>query len=92
LRLGAANATRFIYDFHFFHDVEHATIQRLRAEFVRELAARPPRFVVVFTRGWPGGKLERITRFPALNDFLEANYRAVQRRNPYLILEARPRP
>lgn len=92
LRLGAPAATRFIYDFHFFHDVEHPTIQRLRTEFVRDLAARPPRFVVVFTRGWPSGKLERITRFPALNDFLEANYRAVQRRNPYLILEARPRP
>jgi hypothetical protein len=92
LRLGVPSATRFIYDFHFFHDVDHPTIQRLRAEFVRDLAARPPRFVVVFTRGWPSGKLERITRFPALNDFLEANYRAVQRRNPYLILEARPRP
>ena len=91
LRLGLPSATRFLYDFHFFHDAGHPTIERFRDEFVRALSARPPRFVVVFAQGWPEGKLDRITRFAALNAFLETNYRAVHRRPAYLILEARPR-
>jgi hypothetical protein len=92
LRLGVPEATRFVYDFHFFHDVEHPTIQRLRAELMRELSAGPPRFVVVFERGWPAGNLDRIARFPALSTFLEDGYGVVQRRPGYVILEKRHRP
>ncbi|MBI1734633.1 MAG: glycosyltransferase family 39 protein [Candidatus Rokubacteria bacterium] len=92
LRLGAAQATRFIYDFHFFHDVDHPTIQRLRSDFMRELTAQPPRFVVVFEHGWPSGRLDRVGRFPALSRFLEEGYGVVQRRPAYVILEKRQRP
>jgi hypothetical protein len=92
LRLGLPPATRFIYDFHFFHDVEHPTVQALRAELMGMLAARPPRFVVVFDRGWPAGTLDRLARFPALSRFLEDGYGVVQRRPAYVILEARQRP
>jgi hypothetical protein len=91
LRLGAPSATRFIYDFHFFHDVDHPTIQQLRGELVRELAAQPPRFVVVFDRGWPSGTLDRLAGFPALSHLLEERYAVVQRRPGYVILEQRRR-
>ncbi|MBI2203073.1 MAG: hypothetical protein HYU41_04350 [Candidatus Rokubacteria bacterium] len=92
LRLGMQQPTRFLYDFHFFHDVEHPTVQRLRAELVRDLAASPPRFVAVFDNGWPAGKLDRIKRFPALAQFLEADYAVAERRAGYLLLEKRQRP
>jgi hypothetical protein len=91
LRLGLPPATRYIYDFHFFHDVEHPVIQRMRAELVHDLAARPPRFVVVFTRGWPSGQLERLQRFPALDALLARDYQPVRRHPAYVILEARHR-
>jgi hypothetical protein len=87
LRLGAQTPTRFLYDFHFFHDVRHPTIQGLRDELVRDLAARRPRFVVLFERGWPAGGLDRFEHFPALARFLESRYRTTTRRAGYVILE-----
>jgi hypothetical protein len=72
LRLRAVEPTRFIYDFHFFHDSGHPTIQALRTEFARALAARPPRFIVLFERGWPAGGYERVERFPELARALRA--------------------
>jgi hypothetical protein len=66
LRLGIRQPTRFIYDFHFFHDTSSPTIRRLREEFERDLAARPPRAIVLFERGWPAGGAERVQSFPAL--------------------------
>src|SRR5207249_144118 len=34
LRLHAVQPTRFIYDFHFYHDTQTRTVQRLREEFL----------------------------------------------------------
>jgi hypothetical protein len=74
LRLRAVQPTRFVYDFHFHHDVESAYVQRLRAEFLAALDRRPPRFVVLFERGWPGGGYERVARFPGLAGRLASRY------------------
>ena len=74
LRLRTAEPTRFIYDFHFFHDVERPIIQRFRAEFVRDLRAHPPRAIVVFEEGWPRGGYERLATFPALRALLDHEY------------------
>ncbi len=79
LRLHRRQPSRFLYDFHFFHDTERPVIRALRAELVRDLDARPPRVVVLFERGWPGGGYERIERFPALRDRLAAYRLAVER-------------
>jgi hypothetical protein len=91
LRLDAREPTRFLYDFHFFHDVAHPTIQRLRAELAHDLAARPPRFIVVFERGWPAGGIDRFRQFPDLSRLLDTRYTVVQRRLGYVILEQRDR-
>jgi len=72
--LGARQPTRFLYDFHFYHDVEQPYVRRLRAELLDGLSQRPPAAVVVFERGWPGGGYERLGRFPALAGWLEAGY------------------
>jgi len=65
LRLRAVQPTRFIYDFHFYHDVETRTVRRLREEFLAGFDAHPPKFVLLFERGWPAGGYERVETFPA---------------------------
>ncbi len=85
LRLHATEPTRFVYDFHFFHDVDHPTIRGLRAQFATALSARPPRFVVLFEEGWPRGGYERVASFPALADVL-ARYRVEDAGEGYRVL------
>jgi hypothetical protein len=74
LRAGIAEPTRFIYDFHFFHDVDRPAIRALRAEFVSGLEGRPPRCIVVFRTGWPAGGYDRLDRFPELARLLTTRY------------------
>jgi hypothetical protein len=92
LRLGALQPTRFLYDFHFFHDEGVREIRALRAELIRDLAARPPRFIVIFDRGWPVGGPERIARFPELEQWLGERYRARPSRPGYTVYEKRRDP
>jgi hypothetical protein len=74
LRLRVRQPTRFLYDFHFFHDVETSVVRALRAELIRGLDARPPRFVVLFEQGWPTGSYDRIQAFPELAERLANRY------------------
>jgi hypothetical protein len=90
LRLGVRQPTRFLYDFHFFHDVGQPAIEALRAELVRDLDARPPRVIVVFEQGWPAGGYERLGAFVALRDRL-AGYDLVRSGPGYRIYAQRHR-
>jgi hypothetical protein len=92
LRLKRREPTRFLYDFHFFHDAEAPVIRQLRAELVRDMAERPPRFVVVFARGWPAGGYERVERLPEIARQLETAYAVVLRRPAYVIFAKRDHP
>jgi hypothetical protein len=92
LRLGVREPTRFIYDFHFFHDEDRVAIQRLRAEFLRGLQAAPPRFIVVLERGWPAGGYDRVERFPALATWIGATYRLDREGEGYRIYAKRADP
>jgi hypothetical protein len=85
LRRRLVAPTRFLYDFHFFHHVEAPMIQRLRAELVRDLAARRPALVVVWEPGWPAGSYERIDGFPALRDLLGSRYEIARQGDGYRI-------
>ncbi|HEY3190228.1 MAG TPA: hypothetical protein VGJ70_22245, partial [Solirubrobacteraceae bacterium] len=84
--------TRFVYDFHFFHDVEHPVVRALRAELIRGLAAAPPAAVVVLERGWPAGGYDRLQRFPELTAFLETHYRLDRDDGEYRIYAKRAGP
>ncbi len=84
LRLRAVQPSRFLYDFHFYHDADAPTIRKLRAELVAALDARPPRFVVLFAQGWPAGGYERVGRFPELAERL-ARYHIDARRDGYVV-------
>ena len=92
LILGVREPTRFLYDFHFFHDTGTPVVQALRAELIRGLDARPPRLIVLFERGWPAGGYERIATFPELRDRLATRYALVQRRLGYVLYAKRNDP
>ncbi|MBI1894885.1 MAG: hypothetical protein HYS14_12310, partial [Candidatus Rokubacteria bacterium] len=66
--------TRFLYDFHFYHDVEHPTIQSLRREFVEGLRGRLPAFIVLFEETWLHRGYDRVREWPALRDVMEGAY------------------
>ncbi len=90
LRLGVREPTRFLYDFHFFHDPGQPAIRALRAELVRDLDARPPALIVLFEQGWPAGGYERVDAFPALAERL-VRYDLVQAGPGYRIHAQRHR-
>jgi hypothetical protein len=83
LRLRARQPSRFIYDFHFHHDVDHPYVRRLRGELMDALHARRPEAVVVFERGWPAGGYERLAGFPDLERWLREGYRVTEEGDGY---------
>lgn len=83
LRVRARQPTRFIYDFHFHHDVDHPYVRRLRDELMGALRARPPEAVVVFERGWPVGGYERTSGFTELERWLQEGYRLAEEGDGY---------
>jgi hypothetical protein len=91
-RLGVRQPTRFMYDFHFFHDEAAPVVRALRAEFIRDLDARPPRVIVLFERGWPAGGYERVERFPELAARLRERYEPALTRGAYRLYAKRHDP
>lgn len=88
-RLRVRQPTRFLYDFHFFHDERTPVVQALRAELVRDLQARPPRLIVLVERAWPAGGHERVARFPALAALLRERYEIAVTRADYTVYAKR---
>ncbi|HEY3067690.1 MAG TPA: hypothetical protein VGL09_18015 [Methylomirabilota bacterium] len=92
LRLHVREPTRFLYDFHFFHDTASPVVRALRGELMRDLRAHPPRAIVVFERGWPRGGYERLDGFPELASFVREAYRPVAGGDGYMVHAQRHRP
>ncbi len=85
----AMPATRFIYDFHFYHHVSTPYIQQLRKEFIQELKTKRPRFVVEIVsedKPWVFGA-DTTREFPALSSLLTTDYTTVSRGEGYIIHE-----
>ena len=66
-------ATRYIYDYHFYHHVSHPVIQEHRERFLVALTDDPPRFLVRFDRPRVSGE-DTADRFPALDAFVADGY------------------
>jgi hypothetical protein len=92
LRLKARQPSRFLYDFHFHHDVGHPYVRGLRTELMGALRARPPAAVVIFAQGWPTGGYERVAGFPELQDWLSTGYRLAEEGNGYRLYVGRATP
>jgi hypothetical protein len=89
LRLRIREPTRFVYDFHFFHDVETPIVRALRAELIRGLDAMPPRFIVLFEHGWPAGGYDRVQTFAELAERLASRYVLLEQRAGYRVYAKR---
>ena len=89
LRLRVQEPTRFLYDFHFFHDEDDPRIALLRAEFVRDLRRRQPSAIVVFKDTWRRPGYERLQEFPALAGLLSRDYTLAADRDGYRIYARR---
>jgi hypothetical protein len=89
LRLGLRQPTRFIYDFHFFHDEADPRIRRLRAELVEGLAARPPAAVVVLEDDWIRPGYARLDGFPEMARWLADGYTLAAEGDGYRIYAKR---
>ena len=89
LRLHVRQPTRFLYDFHFFHDERDPRIQALRAEFAGDLERGHPAAVVVFRDTWRRQGYERLKEFPAVYLLLEREYRLAVEGDGYRIYAKR---
>lgn len=74
LKLHVAQPTRFIYDFHFYHDASTPAIQALRAEYVRDLRRDEPAALVIFHDSWLRQGYNQLTEFPALDRLIRSDY------------------
>lgn len=74
LNLRLRQPTRFIYDFHFYHDEQDPRIRALRRELVAGLEAERPAAVVVFRDTWGRKGYERLSDFPELAQLLDRSY------------------
>jgi hypothetical protein len=82
-------ATSYVFDFYFYHHVSDSYIQDLRADFMNELQASSPRFIIEVTaidKPWISGT-DTSRDFPELRVFLEQNYSVTMQRDDYLIYE-----
>lgn len=85
-------ATRFVYDFHFYHHVSRPYIQDLRRRFMTELTDARPRFLIEVTtedKPWVAGR-DTTRRFEALEAFMRDRYTVAIEGNGFRIYERRP--
>lgn len=75
LMVRATPATRYLYDFHFYHHISTPEIQHLRADFLSKLQYSRPKVVIEFYDGRPWVNGPDTTRdFLGLSNFLVENY------------------
>lgn len=82
-------ATRFMYDFHFYHHDSSPYIQQLRAEFITSLTRSSPRYIVEIL---PPAKpivsgIDTSQEFPALRNLIERDYSVAARGESWIIYE-----
>lgn len=89
--LGLREPTRFLYDFHFFHDEGDPRIRALRAEFASALETGQPAAIVVFRDTWNRPGYDRLSDFPQVRRLLEDSYRLAVEGDGYRIYAKRSR-
>jgi hypothetical protein len=89
LETRARIATPYIFDFYFYHHVSNPYIQSLRADFMTDLQAARPRFIIEVTaidKPWVSGS-DTSREFPELRAFLNENYSIAIQKEDYTIYE-----
>lgn len=91
LETHAPLATKYVFDFYFYHHVSTPYVQNLRVDFMNELQKADPRFIVEVTavdKPWLTGA-DTSREFPELRAFLKENYSVTILEDDYLIYERR---
>ena len=91
LETHARIATPYIFDFYFYHHVSNPYIQGLRADFMNDLHAASPRFIIEVTtidKPWITGP-DTSREFPELREFLKKNYSVTIDKDDYVVYERR---
>ncbi len=91
LRLGLRQPTRFIYDFHFFHDQADRRIKALQAEFVAGLDAGRPAAILVMRDTWSRRGYDRLRELRGLTPLLDQAYTLAVEGDGYRIYAKRAR-
>jgi hypothetical protein len=94
LETRARLATPYVFDFYFYHHVSNPYIQSLRADFMTDLQAANPRFIIEVTaidKPWVSGA-DTSREFPELREFLNENYSVQVEKEDYIIYEIDGRP
>jgi hypothetical protein len=87
LRLDARPATRYLYDFTFYHHPQTPVVRELRADFMRRLSTASPRFVIrILDTARPTGP-GTTDSFPDLAALIATRYRAIETRPEYVLYE-----
>jgi len=89
LQARAPLATRYVFDFYFYHHVSEPYIQSLRADFVSQLQEARPRFIIEVTamdKPWVNGE-DTSREFPQLRALLNRDYFIRLRRDDYQVHE-----
>jgi hypothetical protein len=80
----AKPATRFLYDFHFYHHISSPENRFIRQEFIHQLKQSKPKIIIQFTQDRPwvsGPDTSRV--FAELDEFLNDNYVIDKEKNGY---------
>lgn len=81
-------ATRFMYDYHFYHHISSPYIQALRESFIDQLHEASPRFIIDVQTDFPRvSGFDTTDEFPQLQQFLNDNYTVAHKGNGYVIYE-----
>jgi 4-amino-4-deoxy-L-arabinose transferase-like glycosyltransferase len=94
LETRARIATPYVFDFYFYHHVSNPYIQSLRADFMTDMQAASPRFIIEVTaidKPWVSGP-DTSREFPELRVFLDENYSVAIQKDDYTIYEIDGRP
>lgn len=87
LEAKALIATRFLYDYHFFHHLSSPLIQDLRREFIDSLTRKPPDyFIYVFLKSRVSGP-DTSQDFSELGKFLFNNYDLIEKQDEFAIFK-----
>ena len=75
-RMRLVQSTGFISDFFVFTHQRIPALEALRARFLSETGARPPKVMVLFASDWASDHVSyrQLDNWPALRDFLQSGY------------------
>jgi hypothetical protein len=81
-------ATKFVYDYEFYHHISSPLIRAYRRDFIEELQHAAPRFVIEVqdNKPWVTG-VDTTRSFPELDGYIQAHYQVVSEQWGYRILE-----